>query len=455
MHRPSRLLRGFGIVIAAALIACGGSDLVLPSETRPGDLTLIDGNNQSAPAGAELAKPLIVKVLDRRGQALPDQQVAFSLADEAPGALIDPDTAETREDGTAEARWVLGNTSGTQTAVARVVGVDGLEVRFNALVGAGGATRIERVSGDDQTAPVGTALELPLVVRVTDGFGNPVGGTEVEWMAERGSVDPASTTTGPDGLAATSWTLGSSTGSQSASASSPGLEGSLVTFSATASAGNANRLERVSGNTQSAPAGTELPEPLVVRLLDPAGNGVPNRAVSWVVATGGGQVSSANTTTNDEGRASTRWTLGDDPGGNTLNAVVSGVGVVGFSATGTGSGGGGGGDPRPSRLAFRVQPSDTEEDRRIEPPVQVAVLDEAGNRVTQGEFEITLELIGDGRRGRGRLDGERTRRTQSGIATFDDLRVERDGDYRLRASTDGLPSVDSDQFEVQSRDQDD
>jgi hypothetical protein len=38
--------------------------------------------------------------------------------------------------------------------------------------------------------------------------------------------------------------------------------------------------------------------------------------------------------------------------------------------------------------------------------------------------------------------------TRSGVATFT-IRLDREGEYRLRASTDGLPSVESDRFEVE------
>jgi hypothetical protein len=337
--------------MVSALLSCGGNDLVLPGETSAADLALIAGNDQRGPAGAELASPLVVKVLDRRGQPLSNQRVAFSLGAEVPGAAISPDTAETGGDGMAEARWVLGSASGTQTAVARVVGADGLEVTFNASVDAASSSRVEMVSGDDQAAQAGTALSDPLIVRVTDHLGNPLGGVAVAWSAQQGSVSPTSTLTGEDGQAATSWMLGSSTGSQSASASSPGLQGSPIAFTATATSGG------------------PPPPP-----------------------------------------------------------------------------------PSASRLAFRVQPSDTEEDERISPAVEVVVLDQAGNPVTQGEFEVTLELRGSRGRDRGDLEGDRTQRTESGVATFDDLRVDREGDYRLRASTDGLPSVDSDEFDVDESD---
>jgi adhesin/invasin len=440
VNRLSALLGGIGVVLAS-LGACGDTDLVLPSETGPGDITMVLGNNQTGPAGATLADPLVVKVVGHRGQPLANQLVAFGLDTEVLGAEITPDTAETDENGTAEARWVLGSVSGTQTAVARVVGATGLEVRFNATVGAAGASRIEVASGGDQTATVGTELPDPLVVRVVDGFGNPVAGVEVSWSADEGSVSPAESVTGEDGRAGTSWTLGSTSGSQSASASSEGLSGSPVDFSATAVAGGADRLVRVSGDDQSGRPGAALQNPLVVRLLDGAGNGVPNRPVSWVVATGGGTVEPVTSTTDGDGRTSTRWTLGPGEGSNTLNAVVSGVGVVGFSATATNGGGA-------SRLEFLVQPTKTEEDQRISPPVQVVVLDQSGNRVTDREFEIKLELIRSGRRGT--LRGDLTERTEAGVARFPDLEVDRDGDYRLRASADGLPSVESDSFEVEN-----
>jgi len=437
VNRLSALLGGFGVVLTS-LVGCG-SDLVLPSETGPGALALVTGNNQSAPAGEELPDPLVVKVLDRRGQPLSDQQVAFILEPEAPGAQISPDTVETGTDGMAQARWVLGATSGTQAVIARVVGAAGLEVRFEASVGSGDAESIGALSGDGQTAAVGTALAEPLVVLITDGFGNPVADVQVEWDAHDGSVDPTSSSTAADGRASTSWVLGSSTGTQTATASSDGLDGSPVTFTSTAVPGSAEGLVRISGNEQSARVGEELAEPLVVRLVDGEGNGVGGRAVTWVVGAGGGSVPSTTTTTGGDGEAQTRWTLGPTPGTNTLSAVVSGVGVVVFTATATDGG------SSPSRLAFQLQPSDTQRDKNIIPPVEIVVLDQDGERVTEGQFEIMLELTGDGD---GQLKGDRSERTRFGVAVFNDLKVDEVGDYRLHASTDGLPSVDSDQFEI-------
>ena len=444
MQRLSGLVASIALALAA-LHGCGGGDLILPGDGTPAELRITDGDKQSGSPRAALADSLEVSVLDARGEPLPGQTVEFVLESQVPGAAVSPVTARTRANGAARALWVVGEPSGTQTVLALVEREgDPLEARFTATVAPSAASRMAVADGNEQSAPAGSQLPNALVVLVTDDFGNPVAGVPIEWVAEAGKVDPGSSTTGDDGRASTMWTLGSVTGSQAITASSGSLTGSPVTFTALAQAGSPEGLTRVSGDGQSAAPGTELPAPLVVRLVDERGNGVPNRPVSWVVATGGGSVSPGTSTTGPDGRASTRWTIG--AGGNTLNAVVSGVGVVGFTAMGTGGGGGGGGGggTTASRLEFRVQPSDTEERETMSPPVQVAVLDQNGNLVTDREFPIKLELIDD--RDRVRADG--TVNTRSGIATFT-IEISRDGDYRLRASTDGLPSVISDRFEVE------
>ncbi len=156
----------------------------------------------------------------------------------------------------------------------------------------------------------------------------------VSWAAEGGgSVSEASNQTDADGRASVQRTLGPTAGIQTTMATSEGLAGSPVTFTHTATAGSAAGLSIVSGNEQTAQAGTELPGDLVVRLVDAAGNGVPGAAVTWVVGTGGGRVSPENTVTDEAGRTSSRWTLGPNPGENRVDAVVSGVGVVHFTAT--------------------------------------------------------------------------------------------------------------------------
>jgi hypothetical protein len=453
MHQLVRLGRTGGVIgILALLPHCGGSDLFLPSESRPATITKFDGDEQTGAAGAPLEHSIVVRVVDQRGAPVAGQRVAFTPGEDAQGALARPEAATTNSDGVAQAEWVLGPAAGGQSLTASVDGNDELFVTFHAAAHPASAHRIEEAGGNDQQATVGSQLPDPLEVVITDEFGNPVEGVQVDWTAEDGSVDPATTTTGPDGKAATVWSLASSVGTQTATASSDGLEGSPVFFTATAGPGGPRRLILVSGNNQSAPPNQALSQPLVVRLEDDNGNGVSSRAVSWVIGSGGGSVSATTSSTGDNGEAQVRWTLGPTSGVNTLNAVVSGVGFVTFRALASSEGAneGDGGGASPARLAFRVQPGPTEEDKEIDPAVQVAVLDQNGQLVTQGEFEIKLELLGES--DDGELKGHEREKTRSGIAIFNDLSIDKEGQYRLRASSDRLPSVDSDIFEIHERD---
>lgn len=333
-----RLIRaGLAHIPLIALAACGGGDLVLPSDSGPARIAVVSGDGQSGSAGAELAEPLVVKVSDAQDRVVAGVRVAFGRAAAGDGAAT-PDTVATNGQGLAAARWTLGSTAGAEQVEAKVVGA-ALSVRFTLTAVAGAASRLVTVSGDGQTAPVGTALEDSLVVRVEDPFGNPVAGVEVAWAASSGDVSPATAASGADGLAAARRILGTAAGEQTATATAPGLTGSPITFSHNAVPGSAASLVLISGSGQTAPPGTEVPDPLVVRVVDAEGNGIAGQAVTWVVASGGGSVDPATSQTDGEGLTSTRWTLGDLPGTNTVSAVASGIGIVGFTATASSGGG--------------------------------------------------------------------------------------------------------------------
>jgi hypothetical protein len=78
----------------------------------------------------------------------------------------------------------------------------------------------------------------------------------------------------------------------------------------------------------------------------------------------------------------------------------------------------------------------------------VVIRDAQGNRFTEREIEVKLELTGDHD---GRLGGDKTERTRSGVATFSDLSVGRRGTYRLHATAEGLQAADSGRFDVNSK----
>lgn len=108
--------------------------------------------------------------------------------------------------------------------------------------GGGGNTTtpaaVSVVSGNGQTGFVGTALSLPLVVKVTTASGAAVKGASVAFAVTTGaaSVSPSTATTDSTGVAQTLVTLGASAGSVTITATVVGTS-LTATFSATAGSG--------------------------------------------------------------------------------------------------------------------------------------------------------------------------------------------------------------------------
>jgi adhesin/invasin len=439
--------------VALGFVACGGDDLVLPHDAAPGAIEAARGDRQSGTVAAALRDSIVVLVTDDAGRPMPDVPVEFVVPAGSGGSLV-PGTAVTGDDGQAGAKWTLGEQAGTQSVDARVAGASQIAVRLTATARADAAASVAAASGDGQSATVGTALGDSLVVRVTDAFGNPVSGATVDWDADPGSISPRSVETGADGLASARRVLGAAAGTQTAAASAPGLVGSPVIFTHNATPGSAASLVMVSGDGQSAAPGAELPDPLVVRLVDGAGNPLRGRAVTWIVGLGGGSVSPTTGETDADGLASARLTLGPSAGPNEANAVVSGVEIVTFAAmaTGDGGGGGGGGGESGDHLVFQVQPSDARQKERITPSVVVALVDRSGAVVRDQKVSIELELVS----GSGKLGGKTEHDTRDGVATFDDLKVDEPGEGKvLRASAREhaeLGTVESRAFRIEGKD---
>jgi PKD repeat protein len=392
------------------LFGCGGGEaLLLPGDGEPAAITVLSGSEQQGRVGERLKNPVVVRVTDSQGRSLEGAQVVFQFTSDAPEADFVPDTARTNSLGQANAQIVLGTRMGTQTGEARVVVPDGSrepKATFTAIALSENANEMAMFSGNEQTGPAGAPLGQPLVVQVTDAFGNPISGVPIAWAIEGGgSVSQTSVNTDDQGLASVSRTQGPAAGPQTTTASSQGLAGSPVIFTHTATAGSAAGLTIVSGNNQTAVVGTQLPADLVVQLTDAEGNGVPGTAVTWVASTGGGSVTPENGMTDEAGRASAQWTLGPNPGQNRLDAVVSGVGVASFTAVGTSG--------APPALSIVTQPSGSA--RNGVPLERQPVVQAAGPGV-----EITAQLSGGG----GEVTGTTHRLTDaSGRATFTDLAI--------------------------------
>jgi Bacterial Ig-like domain (group 3)/Bacterial Ig-like domain (group 1) len=426
------------LAMLTTLGACGGGDdLLLPGSAEPATIT-IQGDGQNGRVGETLLQPLVAVVTDANGRPIDGATVVFVLTDPAPGASLTPDTVRTNSDGEASTSITLGTRPGEQGGQVQALAANGspaatTNFTMNAL--AENANGIVAVSGQDQTGPVGSTLAAPLVVQVTDPFGNPIPGVAVAWTVDGGgATSESSTTTGADGTTSVQRTLGGTAGPQHTFATVDGLAGSPVTFTATATPGAASGVSIVSGDNQTGPVRTELPSDLVVQVLDASSNPVAGVAVAWVVGAGGGSITPTTSVTDATGRTSAAWTLGPSPGANSVSAVVSGIGVVEFHATAT--------PGAAARLRIDTQPSTTAVSGAPlgrQPVIQL--LDAQGNEVRQGGVAVQVAIAS----GSASLSGATSVGTDgNGRASFSGLTLTGPtGTQTLRFSATGFASVTS------------
>lgn len=197
----------------------------------PAQFAKVRGDSQTGTVGSALPDSLVVRIADGNGNPVAGATVTWTVA--SGGGAVSPPTALTNGAGEAKTVWTLGTAAGENTLVASVGGLPAQT--FVARATPGAPAELAKVSGDGQTATVGGTLSDSLVVRLTDRHGNAVGGVAVVWGATGGGqITPASSQTNPAGVAKASWQLGSTVGTQMASA---GVGTTLrVDFTATAAA---------------------------------------------------------------------------------------------------------------------------------------------------------------------------------------------------------------------------
>ena len=190
-----------------------------------------------------------------------------------------------------------------------------------------------KVSGDEQSAPAGEALPAPFVVSVLDQNKGAYPGAPVTFkvIGGQGTLSVETTATDSTGQAATTLTLGRKPGINTVEVIVAGLL--PVTFTAEGT-GVPHRLTRITGDEQTGPAGRTLSAPFVVSVLDQNEEAYPGALVTFEVTGGQGSLSVDSATTDSTGKASTTLTLGDEPGLNTVDAVVAGLPPVTFTARG-------------------------------------------------------------------------------------------------------------------------
>jgi len=194
-------------------------------------------------------------------------------------------------------------------------------------------SRIQLISGNNQTGVIGSILPAPLVVAVTDSGGNPFPNKLVIFKVTQddgvvsagGPLAPTViATTNAQGRAQVQWKLGmrAGAGGNSVEAYVVGVNGTAI-FTATGTQGPAGKIVIDTGNSQIGEVNQPLPKPLIAVVVDDGNNRLAGVPVTFTVKEGGGNFGDQPTftvNTDSDGRVAANLTLGFQEG-NANNLV--------------------------------------------------------------------------------------------------------------------------------------
>jgi len=283
---------------AATVVAAAGGRIAqsrILVRSRPAAIWL-QGDSLIRLGEGGLAR-LVARVVDARGHPVSGQAVVWRSS-EPSVALVD------------SAGRITGVTAGRGTLTAS----GGDLVRELPIEVYPVPATITLLAGDDQRAPAGQRLAVPLKAQIVSRGGRPMAGVPVRFTVAEptGRVAPDIDTSDADGLVQAVWTLGDRPGRQRSALAVDG-EPPIATVLAADAEPVAGNTRITAGEPLSGEAGLELAEPIVVRVTDSIGVALGDVPVAWEAA-GGGTIVGDGLRTDSLGQARARWTLGPRAG---------------------------------------------------------------------------------------------------------------------------------------------
>jgi hypothetical protein len=219
-------------ILAASLVACGGGNDAPPAVST---INVSSGNNQTAAAGAKVADPIVLTLVDAGGSPVANTSASASVATGGGSLGTTSYTSDTSGKITIST-WTLGTTAGDQT-LSVTSGTAKATVTAKATAGA--AAKITALPDNASTGNIGASITAPGVT-VTDANNNPVANATVTFSvaANNGVLSGTTATTNVSGVARVpGWTLGPLVGTQKLTAK-VGTSASLdISVNATLAAG--------------------------------------------------------------------------------------------------------------------------------------------------------------------------------------------------------------------------
>jgi hypothetical protein len=309
-----------------------------------GLIVAMGGAAQTTTVATPFAQALQVRVTDLNGDPVPNVTVTFAAPANGASAGLSAFSATTNNNGLAEVDATANTVAGAYAVSASVEGVDAPAI-FSLTNTAGAASDTIAASGVVQSAPVNTPFPVPLVVFVTDEFGNPVSGTDVAFAAPASGpsagLSAGIVVTDANGLAQVTAIANGLVGSYSVAASVDGIVPAAV-FELSNRVDLGTTITGGSGNGQSANINGAFLCALSVTVNDANGNPQIGFGVDFVAPSTGASAmlfdgiisgTSLRILTDANGKAIVTATANDIPGDYVIIAqlVNSSAPAVDFS----------------------------------------------------------------------------------------------------------------------------
>jgi uncharacterized protein (TIGR03437 family) len=241
------------------------------------------------------------------------------FVNDGPGSCVN----DTKSDNTGVSRCDF-QASCSLTAPATITMVTGelFKTPMVIIPAPGSGQNLKYLSGNNQTANIGSVVGNRLVANLTDNCGDPVPNQNVTWTVTSGSATLTNTISksGADGNVSTAVTLGQTAGTVKITLSFPGSADVVYTLTATVSVSS---ISLTSGGGQSVLPGQAFPSPLIFTLRTSNGNAVGANITANFSLSGSGTLSAASATTNAQGQVQVNVTAGAIAGPVTVTATYS------------------------------------------------------------------------------------------------------------------------------------
>jgi adhesin/invasin len=221
MKKPHTLRLAFFVGAVGTIAACGDNKL---GPSTPAVVAKVSGDSQTVLVGNRASAPLVAEIKNSDGAPLPNIPVSWAVISGGGSLATVVDTTDVN--GQVRNTYLSAAIAATAKVTAAASGQSGT---FTLTLAPDTVGTISTYAGNGAAALVG--VQLTLVARAADRFGNPMKGVDVSWSSNRGTLQTASGVTDSTGKTTNVFTVGPDTGKVAVLASS---RFNAITFTVTA-----------------------------------------------------------------------------------------------------------------------------------------------------------------------------------------------------------------------------